>query len=196
MSVFDLSDIAESINSAKKFPILIAIDGAGCVGKSTLASELAALVGGEVVHFDDFYRVMESEARETLGALDGYQLYFDWQRLKSEVLSPLLEGKRADYGKYDWGLDRLSAPATIEPNGIVIIEGVYSFRPELRSYYTKSIFVEASSELRRSRAVARGQNSDEWIRRWMAAEDYYLQDFNPRPIADWVFDGKTGKLIS
>jgi uridine kinase len=83
---------------------LISIDGPGGSGKSTLAAEVADRLSPEraaVVHGDDFYRPMPAEERLLLSPQEGYDRYFDWQRLRDQVLIPLASGTAAQYQRYD-----------------------------------------------------------------------------------------------
>lgn len=178
-------------------PILVAIDGAGGSGKSTLARQLHDL-GEEiaVVHMDDFYRPMGETTRIALSPREGYMRYFDWERLRDEVLSPLSLGRPGRYRRYDWTTERvLPERLPVEPNGVVIVEGVYSQRPELAQYYDLTVFVETARAERLRRMAARGENPSEWIDRWMAAEDWYLRDVEPRVKAGIVVSGTGEDLL-
>jgi len=122
--------------------VLVAIDGQGGAGKSTIAKNLAKKLEGQIVHNDDFCRVMDANERFELDAMGGAHNYFDWQRLQREVLEPLKNGKLAEYQKYDWEKNKLGLEATVQTSGIVIVEGVYSFRYELNQYYDLGIVIE------------------------------------------------------
>jgi uridine kinase len=71
---------------------MVAIDGQSAAGKSTFAAALAARIDAALVSGDDFYRVMNDEDRAQLSASDGIERYFDWERMRAEVLVPLREG--------------------------------------------------------------------------------------------------------
>lgn len=45
-----------------------------------------------VIHGDDFYRPMAQIERADLDPEQGYDRYFDWQRLREEILVPLAAG--------------------------------------------------------------------------------------------------------
>src|SRR5262249_21347886 len=69
---------------------IVAVDGGSGSGKTTLAGTAAELLDGcPIVHIDDFYRPMGEQEREHLDAEQGYHRYFDWQRLRDQVLIPL-----------------------------------------------------------------------------------------------------------
>lgn len=170
---------------------LVAIDGAGGSGKSTLAAAVAGeLDGSVVVHVDDFYRPMPDREREQLDAEQGYHRYFDWGRLRDQVLVPLRDqGRAARYQRYDWTTGRLGAWCEIAPGGVVIVEGVYAARPELVPYYHFTVYVDTPRSTCLQRVRARGENPEEWIRRWRDAEDHYLRTTWPQTRATLLVRG-------
>jgi uridine kinase len=168
---------------------LVAIDGRGGAGKSTLAKELRDKIGAQIIEGDDFYRVMSETERRALQPKDAYMRNFDWQRLRDQVLAPIRNGKAARYEQYDWHLQQLGPAVQVEPEGLIIIEGVYSFRPELRPYYDYSVFVETSRDVCFRRLRDRHANKEEWIQRWAAAEDWYIEHLCPSDAADMIARG-------
>ena len=90
----------------------------------------------------------------------------------------------AKYQRYDWSTDRLMDWVSVEPDKIVLVEGVYSSRPELRPMLDAAIFVEAPRAERLRRVLARDPNSCDWITPWMSAEDWYLDQIRPQDAAD------------
>jgi uridine kinase len=170
---------------------LVAIDGHSAAGKSSLARALQAKHRrAAIVQTDDFYRPLDVAYRATLDAAGGYAEYYDWQRLEAQVLRPLRSRTKACYQRYDWGTNELNHWAELEPEGLVIVEGCYSSRPELRSYYDAIAFVVTSPIERMNRQRRRNDASDVWLRRWDAAERYYLENFHPERCADIVLPGQ------
>jgi uridine kinase len=75
--------------------VLVAIDGVGGSGKTTLAKILQhKLSNCRIVQLDDFYSPLLQSA--------------DLLRLKDQVVAPLKKQKEARYQIYDWKSDRLS----------------------------------------------------------------------------------------
>jgi uridine kinase len=170
--------------------LVVGLDGAGGTGKSTLARELALLRDDvAIIEGDDFYRPLNASTRAALTPLEAVDLTFDWERLRDEALAPLLRGEEARYRRYDWAAERLGEDvATVAPEGVVVVEGVYAARPALRGYYDLIVVVEAPRELCLARQLARAENIRDEIARWRAAEEWYLDRQDPRRVADLVID--------
>jgi len=136
-----------------------------------------------VVQGDDFYRPMSPEQRLLLSPQEGYERYFDWQRLRDQVLSPLASGAAAQYHRYDWPAGEL-APGELHQvsrSGVVIVEGVYTARPELAGYYHLTVWVDAPREVCMRRLDERGHDHvpGNWNERWRAAEEHYIGATQP-----------------
>jgi len=172
-------------------PLIVGIDGAGGAGKSTLASGIDAAFAGcvSIIRCDDFYRPLIGAQYAHLTPEEAYENYFDWRRLRDEALIPLRDRRRALYQRYDWTTDRLTDWIEIEPRQIVLVEGVFSTRPELRALINVAIFIETPRDERMRRMLARPQGSTSWMDRWMAAEDWYLKNVAPNRNADLVIEG-------
>jgi len=170
--------------------IAVAIDGAGGAGKSTLAAGIRTKLGpASVIRVDDFYRPLHNDERAARDAEYGYRHYFDWEALRDQALIPLRAGRRIRYQPYDWTSGDLRGWVEVEPNAIILVEGVYSSRPELRDLIELAIFVDTPRTTRLARMKARAQNDASWIERWMAAEDWYLEHIRPADAADLVVAG-------
>ncbi|MCK1994060.1 uridine kinase [Peribacillus muralis] len=176
--------------SKKQSPYLIAIDGRGGSGKSTLASLIhAACPGSAIVHMDDFHfpssqRIPLPPSQKQIGA------DYDWKRLFLQVLQPLSEGMEARYQRYDWDKDVLAEWHQV-PEGLVIIEGMYSTRKELARLYDFTIWVECPRDQRLERGLERdGEEARQmWEDNWMIQEDHYVETHTPQERANLVVDG-------
>lgn len=171
--------------------VLVAIDGPSAAGTSTLADVLARRLRAAVVHGDDFYRDTPAKAREQLDGETGYAQFFDWQRMRREALEPLRRGRTARYLPFDWhaGVGLSSRPVVVEPAPVLIVEGVYSARPEFSDLLDLTVLVATPPEERLRRLVARGHGNDEWWPRWHAAEDHYYSEIRPPQAFDIVVAG-------
>ena len=77
----------------------------------------------------------------------------------------------------------------MEPRKLVVVEGVYSLRPELRPHYTVTLYVDTPRERRRERLLSRSYEDVSWVEHWMASEDWYEEHERPKDHADLVVDG-------
>jgi uridine kinase len=191
MNYFDLRTVSEAILdlARRQQVVLVAIDGPGGAGKTTLARELTAATGAALIQGDYFYRVMDEQVRASLSPGQGYWQYFDWERLRDQVLRPLRAGADADYQLYDWERNALGQWTHVDARGVVIIEGVYTCRSEFRPFYDLMIYVETPSDVCLARLHRRGENPDAWIERWAAANDWYFQNVLTTVRFNFVING-------
>lgn len=152
--------------------VLVGIGGHGGAGKSTLA---AAIPGAQVVATDAFW--------------DGEG--FAIERIRHEVLDPLLAGDEARFETWDWAGQRPGGVARVAPEGVVVVEGVCALHRILRDAYDVRLWVDAPAELRLARGVARDGEAARrtWLEVWMPREDRYVATDDPIVCADLVVDG-------
>jgi uridine kinase len=154
---------------------VIAIDGPGGAGKSTLAAWLAGELGGAVIHTDDF------------ASWDNPVDW--WPELIERALAPLAAGQPAHYQSTIWaGEER--APVAIEPGGTVVLEGVTASRSAFRRYLAFSIWIETDRAVRLQRGIDRdGEDARRQWERWMEEEDRYVEAERPIDHVDVVLRG-------
>jgi uridine kinase len=138
---------------------------------------------------DGFYPPLAAEEWAILGPEESYDRYFDWERLLRDVLVPLSRQSSGRYRRHDWAANRLAEWHEVEPRGAVIVEGVYSTRPELRPYFSVTVYVDAPREVRLARLLDRGYPDVSWVEHWMAGEDWYVEHVHPAGQAALVVDG-------
>ena len=114
----------------------VGIGGRGGVGKSTLAARLPE---AQVVGTDEFW--------------DGEE--FDLARLRAEVFEPLLAGEPAAYAAWDWPARRPGERRSVQPEGLVVVEGVCALHRMFRRAYDVRVWVEAPYAVRLARARPR-----------------------------------------
>ncbi|AHH21446.1 putative uridine kinase [Nocardia nova SH22a] len=156
---------------------LIAVDGPGGAGKSTLTERLAVACCAELLHTDDFA---------------SWDNQFDWwPRLERQVLEPLGENRPARYQRYDWGTGALSEWHEIANPEVLILEGVSSARAAVRERLSLSIWVETPRETRLARGLDRdGVQALPLWQRWMAAEEVHFAVDRTPEHADVMVDGQ------
>ena len=164
---------------------VIAVDGHSATGKSTFADAIAERTQATIVRADDFYSVMADDVRAHLSPHAGIDAYYDWRRMRDEALLPLRRGSPATYRPYDWASGQLAAErVTVPAAPVVVIEGLFVARRELRPFGDLSILIIASPTIRWGRQVDRADASDEWLRRWDAAERAFFAQVRPRQSFD------------
>src|SRR3954471_516046 len=144
-------------------PTRVAIDGPDCAGKTTLANDLAdRLAPARPVIRPSLHHVHRpSSERRRRGDLsaEGYYLdSFDNSVIVDEVLKPLGPGGDRCYrsASFDHRTDsRLDPPKAVAlQDAVVLLDGVFLLRPELRELWDLSIYLDVPPEesIRRARA--------------------------------------------
>ena len=151
--------------------VMVGIGGHGAAGKTTLARTIPE---AQIVSTDEFWTG------------DG----FDIERLGREVVAPLSNGTAASFASYDWAARRLRGSRTVEPVGIVVVEGVCALHRTLRDAYAVRIWVDAPYDVRLARGVARDGEAarSTWVEKWMPSEDRYVERDDPVSCAHLVIE--------
>jgi uridine kinase len=185
-----LGDRIRELRSNRRGPILVALDGGSGAGKSTLARAVGAEHGAALIDGDDFYAGGTAAEWDAMSAAEKAAHCIDWRRQRP-VLETLAQGRPALWHPYDWETDDgrlLERPTECQPAPVVILEGVYSARPELTDLLDLRVLCDTPAEIRRRRIVERdgGDERTEWNRRWEEAEQWYFGRIMPRERFDLV----------
>jgi len=187
-------------------PVRVAIDGIDAAGKTVFADAL-----GEKLRTLDRHVIRASvdgfhnpaEVRRHRGPLspDGYYHdSFDYTALRSSLLDPLGPGgdRRYRVAVFDFRTDRVvdSQPQTAPDDAILVFEGVFLLRPELRGSWDFSVFLRVDFGITVARAESRDlamfgtadEVRERYERRYVPGQRLYLDEACPESVADLVID--------
>jgi molybdenum cofactor guanylyltransferase len=179
-------------------PVVVAIDGPSCAGKSILATAMTLRSRASVLEGDDFYRstlprltVVQRAAIPDAAVADAV---IDWERLRDQALLPLRAGKSATFQPYDWDADdgRLAPPKTVPAAEVIIFEGVYAARPELAELVDIAVYLGIDPQTRAQRYAER-ENDPDWSAFWERGEAYYFSAVRPPASFDLQLDDQDVK---
>jgi molybdopterin-guanine dinucleotide biosynthesis protein A/uridine kinase len=179
LAVSSILDLIAERQSKSDRPVVIAIDGPSCAGKSILATAVALRSEAAVLEGNDFYRDtlprLRAEQRAAMSDDAVVGAVIDWERLRDAALLPLRAGQPATFQPYDWDADdgRLGPPKTIPASDVIIVDGIYTARPELADLVDAAVYLGVDPHTRASRYAARNNDPD-WARFWERGEAHYF----------------------
>jgi uridine kinase len=201
-----LERLVEMIDSLGDHRLRIAIDGLTAAGKTSLGHELAqglARRGRPVLRasLDDFKRPWsERHLYDRISGEGYYRNAFDREaacRLLLDPSAPTADGLVAlcsidPLTQIDHSARKTAMPA----NGVLIVDGVFAYRPEINSYWDLRIWVEIDPEL----SVRRGTERDAEMEggaleaetlhrdRYLTGELLYIDEVDPRSFVEVIVD--------
>jgi uridine kinase len=158
--------------------VLVGIDGYGGAGKTSFAAAAAeAVPGSVVVHVDDFAGPHVPE--------------WDWDRLRAQVLLPLLDGRPGHYQRWEWNRDVGLEWHDVPVGRLVLIEGVSSTRAEVDAPWDLTVWVDTPLAARLDRAFERDGPTMmwHWLEVWIPAEEAYVAREGPLSRVDLIISG-------
>jgi uridine kinase len=186
--------------------VRVAVDGVDAAGKTTLANELATCIrqeGRPVIRadIDGFHNPRAIRYQRDSLSPEGFYLdSFDNPAIVNVLLAPLGPGGSGEYrtAVFDHVSDApVSSPfLKAERRAILLFDGVFLLRNELRSYWDFTIFVKAGFQTTLARARSRDSrlfgSPEEVERRYNAryipGQKLYLEECVPAARADLVID--------
>ena len=188
-----ITDIID-LKSENIVSVVIGIDGLAGAGKSTLAKQIVHWAGNaKHIELDDFYQPYQATKDSRLSPKEMCFRLFDWKRFRNDLLIPIAQGHAAIYQRYGWVEDRLLDHIEIPVAPVIVVEGVFSMLPSLRSFYDLKIYIDTPKIHRLNRINARGYLNRGWMDLWMAAEDWYIDEIKPKDHVDLVIPGASNK---
>jgi phosphoglycolate phosphatase-like HAD superfamily hydrolase/uridine kinase len=193
--------IADDVKLKKKRDkaFVIGINGIDCSGKSTFAKALEEYLKAsnhptQMIGIDDFHFPKVIRYSGTDQAENYYTKSFNIERLKEKLLKPIHE-KGAIYTRLDLldlDTDRytVSKSYSVTPDTIVILEGVFLFRPEILPFLDYKVYLDISFEESKRRATIRDSAAslEKYDMKYHPAQTRYIKDTDPVSKADLVID--------
>lgn len=183
---------------------LIGMDGLGGAGKTTFAEKLKRNLefnGFHVVllHMDDF---IHPQKIRYSAKQDEWICYYDKQwrydYVIENILYPIHLGETIDQNIeiYDKKNDTYEKRhVSIGSNTIVMLEGVFIQRPELKMFFDFVVYMDVPKDKRLERVLLRDtyigdriKIQEKYEKRYFPAEDFYMKSCSPIANADYVME--------
>lgn len=177
-------DEVDRLRAETRETVLVGVDGRSGSGKTDLAARLGSAleqvgIRAGVVHLDDLYPGWT-------GLAAGLAVLCD------HVLTPLRAGRASAYPSWDWHAGVPGPVREVPPAPVVLVEGVGVLASGCADLLDLRVWLEAPTEVRRARALARdGGSFAPWWSTWAQQEDRLLRA--GRPPADVVVDTLGGQ---
>lgn len=180
----------------------VGVDGVDGAGKTRFAEELASALmaaGAEVVSVsvDGFHHLRPHRYRQGRESPIGFfEDSYDYGRLEQLLLAPFGAGGDGRFVRaiYDVVRDQPIEPVFEQagPSAILIVDGIFLHRPELRVYWDYSVFLDVDFAVSVGRMGRRdGTSPDpaaEENRRYVDGQKIYLSRCEPMRHASIVID--------
>lgn len=195
-----LQSLAAEIEAVNVARTLVAIDGVDGSGKSTFAEALSKFIVGKrsiVIHADDFLHLKSVRHKKGRNSPEGFWAdTYDYEALDRFVFRPLARSGNGNYRlkSSDHELDcQVDAPTQHAPtNCVVLIEGMFLHRKELRRLWDYSIFLDVPFRETATRMALRdGSNPDPEhtsMNRYVGGQRIYFANSQPWSHATRVVD--------
>jgi uridine kinase len=182
--------------------VLVAIDGPDAAGKTTLANRLAQTLTIPTLRasIDGFHRPREARMARGIDSPHGYyEDSFDQVALERNLLGPFARGDSAVRTRvFDFRTDSAidEDPTWIAPACVLLFDGVFLLRPELRHWWNLSIYLHVPELVTLARAKERDSElfgSPEIVEaryrlRYLPGQSLYREEAKPQFAAHIVLD--------
>ena len=166
--------------------VIVAIDGPCGSGKSSLATLLAELFSGRVLHMDDYYLPFQQR-------LPGWEQTpcgnMNLERFLREALLPAARSETILCRPYSCQQGKLLETRMLPSAPLTIVEGSYSHHPLLAPHYDLKLFLHCSRQEQLTRLKHReSAHLDAYLHRWIPLEEAYYRAFDIEFRCDMSFD--------
>jgi uridine kinase len=156
-----------------------------------------------IVQIDDFFSAnildWEWDARSVQ---ERVRDVFDWKRLRTDALEPLLANQVATWYPFDFvaglrpdGTYALGQQAIQkQPAPVIILEGAYSSNPEIADLIDLAVLIDVPIPERYLRLEEREGDKrflKRWHTLWDEVEEYYFSEVMPKSAFDVVVSGSS-----
>jgi uridine kinase len=181
--------------------VLVAVDGPDAAGKTTFAAQLAEATPSKVIQAsaDDFQFPRAVRSRRGKLSAEGYYLdAFDHDTLTARLLVPFRDGaSRVAVSAWSYRRDVPDERSIDVPErAVLIVDGVFLQRPELRDIWSLVIYVTAPTEVTFRRGVERDAGevghldrvTERYRERYLPGQALYRADVDPEAACDVLID--------
>ncbi|MGW7368022.1 uridine kinase [Streptomyces sp. NPDC054841] len=185
--------------------LLVGIDGFTAAGKTSFGHELAAGIsaaGRPVLRasLDDFKNPWKDRYLYDRESGEGYyRNAYDYEAARRLLLDPCRsrEAESCALCSIDplTQRDHSSTKTPVAADAVLIVDGIFAFRPEINGYWDFRIWLDVDAELSVRRGAER--DGDGWAgseaesihrNRYLVAEHIYLDEVDPLRMMDVVID--------
>ena len=186
--------------------VRVSIDGVDCAGKTMFADELGQYIQSKnrnVIRasIDGFHNTVEVRYEMGKDSPEGYYLKsFNYDAIINKLLKPLGPGGDNKYitAVYDYKTEKEAREKSqIAPeNSILVFEGVFLMRPELKSFWDYKIWLDVDFYMVLERAMKRDLQlfgdadkvKEKYMKRYVPGQKIYLDKVNPVSVVDIAID--------
>ena len=182
----------------------VGVDGVDGAGKTVFRDELAQVLSAShrpliTTSVDGFHNPESVRYRSGKRSPEGFfRDSYNYPALKAALLDPLSPGGT---GRYRTAIFNHRADSPVEmpeqqaaPGSILIVDGIFLHRPELRDYWDFSIFLEVDFATSIPRGAQRGEGSPDphapENRRYAEGQKLYLRECKPKEHATIVVNNE------
>ncbi|MFI5780844.1 hypothetical protein [Nocardia sp. NPDC051570] len=193
--------VAERILALGDHRLAVGVDGFTASGKTSFGHELAeriARAGRPVLRasLDDFKNPWRDRHLYDRESGEGYyRNAFDYPRLRALLLEPFGPNGSGECSLCAIDpltqIDHSSVRTTAAADAVLIVDGVFAFRPEINQYWDFRIWLEVSAEISVCRGTVRDNDEAIHRERYLPAERIYLAEVQPVRSMDVVIDNST-----